>query len=379
VSGAFHDQDMLALVEVLLKHANGTLNFIHRLDFTLAGKVGKNHRKYGFTSHGSLALAKLLQTSKNIREVLLPKHKIGPYGATAIFMACAQNGSIQQLGMRGCRIGNKGGFGFAELIPSSSSTGLLEVDLSANRIGPEATTAIEKGLEQRFKNENMVPIAVNLEGNHVFPQVMNGVTHGLGVVLSFIGGYMLSRRISGLSKIHDISCAVYTTSLLALYMSSTLYHSFFSLQSTKYVFEVFDKCAIYILIAGSYTPFLQIILSDNPIWSVGLLAFIWICCLFGICVEAFLPTWEYRGVFSLSMYLGMGWACLICLPEMMERLPQSCLNLLVLGGVAYTVGVPFFVRNNNLDHAIWHLFVLSGSIFHWLAVYLYVAPLPLPQ
>ena len=376
VSGAFHDQDMLALVEVLLKHSNGYLSFIHRLDFTLAGKVGKNYRRYGFSSHGALALAKLLQTTKYVRSVLIPKHKIGPYGATALFVACAQNSSIERIGMRGCRIGGKGAMAFAELIPSSSKTGLLEVDLSANRIGPEATTAIERGLEERFKSD-LVPVSVNLEGNHVFPQIMNAITHCLGVILSFVGGYLLSQRIKGLSKVHEISCAVYTTSLLALYLSSTLYHSFFSLQSTKYVFEVLDKCAIYILIAGSYTPFLQILLGDKPIWSVGLLAFIWACCLFGICVEAFLPTWKHRGVFSLSAYLLMGWSCMICLPEMMERLPQACLNLLVLGGVAYTVGVPFFVRNNNLDHAIWHLFVLSGSVFHWLAVYLYVAPLPL--
>jgi hemolysin III len=206
---------------------------------------------------------------------------------------------------------------------------------------------------------------------------MNGCTHGLGIVLSWIGGIMLSNRIKGLSRTHDISCAIYTTSLLTLYTSSTLYHSFFSLQNTKYVFEVFDKCAIYILIAGSYTPFLQIILSHKPIWSVGLLSFIWVSCFCGICVEAFLPSWRYRGQFSLSMYLCMGWSCLVCLPEMMERLPQGCINLLILGGVGYTAGVPFFVRNNNLDHSIWHLFVLSGSIFHWLAVYIYVAPLPL--
>ena len=83
-------------------------------------------------------------------------------------------------------------------------------------------------------------------------------------------------------------------------------------------------------------------------------------------------------MFSLSMYLGMGWAAVVCLPHMRERLPSGCINLLVSGGVGYTAGVPFFIRNNNLDHAIWHLFVLSGSIFHWLAVYLFVAMKPLP-
>ena len=208
---------------------------------------------------------------------------------------------------------------------------------------------------------------------------MSGCTHGLGVVLSIIGGLSMAKRIEGLSKTHEISCAIYSASLLVLYLSSTLYHSFFSLQNTKYVFEVLDKCAIYILIAGSYTPFLSIVLHDIKIWSIHLLGFIWVCCVLGILVEACRPDWKYRGYFSLTMYLGMGWACLVCLPEISARLPDTAINFLVLGGVGYTVGVPFFVRNNNLDHAIWHLFVLSGSIFHWLAIYLYVAPRPLPS
>jgi hemolysin III len=147
--------------------------------------------------------------------------------------------------------------------------------------------------------------------------------------------------------------------------------------NTRYIFQVMDKCAIYILIAGSYTPFLQILLGDQPKFSYGLLGFLWLCGGLGIFVEAFYPTWRWKSTFSLSMYLGMGWAALLCLPQMQERLPVGCIHLLILGGVAYTAGVPFFVRDNNLDHAIWHLFVLSGSVMHWLAVYLYVAPRPL--
>jgi hemolysin III len=79
------------------------------------------------------------------------------------------------------------------------------------------------------------------------------------------------------------------------------------------------------------------------------------------------------------MYLGMGWACLLCLPQMAARLvdERECVLLILLGGVAYTAGVPFFVRNNNLDHAIWHLFVMTGSFLHWIAIYYYVAKHPL--
>lgn len=103
---------------------------------------------------------------------------------------------------------------------------------------------------------------------------MNGVTHGIGTIVCIIGGLLLSNSVKDSTPIHKMSCAVYTTSLLVLYLSSTLYHSFFSLQHTKYIFMVLDKCAIYILIAGSYTPFMQILFHDRPVWSVGLLRYV---------------------------------------------------------------------------------------------------------
>ena len=136
-----------------------------------------------------------------------------------------------------------------------------------------------------------------------------------------------------------------------------------------------DHCAIYILIAGSYTPFLRISLEDKVLGSVYLLSFLWICCLGGIFVEAFHPNWIYKSKFSLAMYLGMGWSCLVCIPDLREKLSDEAVQLIILGGIAYTSGVPFFVRNNNLDHSIWHLFVLAGSILHWLCVYVHVAPM----
>lgn len=88
------------------------------------------------------------------------------------------------------------------------------------------------------------------------------------------------------------------------------------MRTTKWVFEVLDKCAIYILISGSYTPFLQIVLSHEPLWSTYMLSFLWILCGLGITMEFSLPTWEHRSKFSLAMYLGMGWLALVCLPGM---------------------------------------------------------------
>jgi len=374
VGGSFHDADMLALAEILFRYANGPLRYIKRLDFSLGSKEGKLHGRAGFQSHGALTLSKVLQMSEHIEEVYLQRNRIGPYGASALFIACSNNPTVKKLLLRGCRVGERGALAFAELIATSSETGLEEIDLSANNIGFPGCIAIERALADRAAKSDLGALTVDLDGNLVFQEIMNGVTHGLGILLAAIGTFLLSRRARNFSHRHVLSCAVYSTSLIALYTSSTLFHSFFSLQSTKYVFEVCDKCAIYILIAGSYTPFLQVVLAHEPLFSVYLLAFIWSCCCLGIGVEAFFPAWEHKGKFSLAMYLGMGWSALVCLPEVTSVMPENCISVMVLGGVSYTAGVPFFVRNNNLDHAVWHLFVLAGSIFHWCGIYFYVAP-----
>ena len=396
VVGRFHDADMLALAEILFRYVNGPLRYIKRLDFSLSGKHAPprwtGHTSRGMHSHGALTLAKVLQMSQYIEQVLLSRNRIGPYGASALFIACSTNPVIRKLYLRRCRVGERGALVFAELVVPSKTTGLQEIDLSANCIGVkgcfaieqallERTPAVEKTKDDNHNNAKPLPtMTIDLEGNLVLQEVMNAATHGLGIVLAMIGSYLLTQRAKKYDDYrHTWSCAIYSMSLIVLYTSSTLYHSFFSMQHTKYIFEILDKSAIYILIAGSYTPFLQLILGHEAIWSIGLLAFLWSCCCLGISVEAMCPTWKYRTTFSLAMYLSMGWSALACLPRIAVLVPRSCIQHMVLGGVAYTSGVPFFVRNNNLDHAVWHVFVLAGSIFHWCGVYFYVVDFVLPH
>ena len=187
-SGAFHDSDMLALVELILRHGNGALRHVTRLDFSIVGKEGKHERNkklVGFTSHGALSLAKALQTTKYIRQVYLPKNRIGPYGASAMFMACRMNPSIEELNLRRCRIGKRGALAFCEILllgidekTASKRTdgdggkghGLVSVNLSVNHIGHHGTAAIEKLLKEGGSNDQMV---VLLDGNLVFPEVSN--------------------------------------------------------------------------------------------------------------------------------------------------------------------------------------------------------------
>lgn len=373
VSGPFRDADILALGELLLRHMNGPMAYVRRLDFSGASK-GKVDGKYpGLRSHGALCLAKILTIAKHVEEVRLQRHRIGPYGAAVLFLAAIKNPVLKSMTLRRCKLGEKGGLAFAEIVCPSVECGLEVVDLSANQIGFRGCLAIEQGLLKRGTKEHRI-MDVDLEGNLVFQEIMSGVTHGLGLLLGMVGSTMMYYRTRDRPTSHFVACTVYSCSLLMLYTSSTLYHSFFTFQNIKYIFEALDKCAIYILIAGSYTPFLRIALSDIPIWSTWLLLFIWTCCVLGIYVEANLPDWRHKKNFSILMYLSMGWAVLMAQTDLTATLPKGAVHLVIMGGVAYTSGVPFFVRDNNLDHSIWHLFVLTGSLFHWLAIYWYVVP-----
>jgi hemolysin III len=366
VSGGFFDADMLALAEVLLRHVNGPLRHVRRLDFTVAGREGREwggHGRFGgggsgkkgIRSHGAYALSRVLAVSENVEEVRLAGNRIGPYGSSAIFEAASRNPRLRTLSLRGCRIGERGALAFVDRIlvdgRGGGRSGLAEVDLSACRMGYRGCLAIEEGLKRgrdmggpcggssSSSSSGGVMIVVDMEGNMIFQEVMNCVTHGLGIILGTVGQYLLNRQVSGQPFHYTASCAVYSASVISLYASSTLYHSFFALRRTKFVFQVFDRCAIYLLIAGSYTPFLVIGLHHKPYLSARLLLFIWGCALSGILVEAFFRTWEYKGTFSLAMYLGMGWTCISCLPDLLEVLPMGAVGLLVAGGVAYTGGV----------------------------------------
>ena len=386
VSSPFKDVDMLALAEILFQHCNDHLKFIKTLDFR---SIRKPRIQNGFHSHGIIALSKVLGISKNITSLIFDHStNLGFHSAQVLFEAISKNSVITSIHMKNCRIGKRGALQFVKHILSQNNnhsyrSSLKKVDLRLNLIGYSGCKAIERALKNHPND-----LDVDLDGNLVFQEVMNSVTHGLGVLLCVMGSILLMGRVKHASFNHKWSCCVYSISLLALYASSTLFHSFFALNTTRTIFGVLDHCAIYILIAGSYTPFLRIALQHQPFYSTYLLLFLWSCCFGGILVEAKYSTWKYKSKFSLAMYLGMGWSALICYKALQNAIIASgictdtenyAMQLLVLGGVGYTSGVPFFIRDENLDHSIWHCFVLSGSIFHWLSIYLYIAPINIPM
>ncbi len=203
------------------------------------------------------------------------------------------------------------------------------------------------------------------ESYAVGEEIANSITHGIGTGLSVIGGIVLIvfAALYG-DAWRIVSFSIYSVTLVTLYLASTLYHSVRDLR-LKTIFKVLDHACIYLLIAGTYTPFLLVSLRGP--WGWTLLGVIWGVALVGIIFKTF-SAHRFRR-FLVFGYLLMGWLGVIAGRELLVRVPAEGLLWLALGGVLYTVGVLFYAwRKLPYGHAIWHLFVLGGSICHYLAV-----------
>ncbi|KJY82491.1 hemolysin [Vibrio galatheae] len=201
----------------------------------------------------------------------------------------------------------------------------------------------------------------------------NTLTHALGMVLSIVGLVLLLMKSarSNADAMTITSMAIYGSSMIVLFLASTLYHAI-PHQRAKRALKTFDHCAIYLLIAGSYTPFLLVSLR-TPL-AIGLMVVIWSIALFGIIMKlAF--VYRFKRL-SLVTYLAMGWLSLIVIYQLALNLSLGGLTLLAVGGVIYSLGVIFYVAKRiPYNHAIWHGFVLAGCACHFFAIYLYVEPI----
>jgi len=168
-----------------------------------------------------------------------------------------------------------------------------------------------------------------------------------------------------------VSFSIYGASLITLFTASTLYHAI-QTQRIKRVFEIVDQSAIYLLIAGTYTPFTLVAIRSVLGWV--LFGVIWGLAVVGIAVACWFPT-EKLKIFSSLSYLGMGWLIVIGARPLLEKLPMAGILWLTAGGVLYSAGVPLFLcKKMPFAHTAWHLFVLVGSICHYVAVRFYLAP-----
>lgn len=196
-------------------------------------------------------------------------------------------------------------------------------------------------------------------------ELANSLTHGVGLVLSIAGfATLLSLAVMRGSAWRIVSCAIYGSTLLCLYAASTFYHSIRSCR-LKRILKVCDHSAIYLLIAGTYTPFLLVNLRGG--WGWSLFAVIWGLAMAGILLKVWFVG--HFPALSTTVYLLMGWLALVAFKPMLLRIPISGLLWLLAGGVLYTVGVVFYAwKKVPYNHAIWHGFVLAGSTCHYFAV-----------
>ncbi len=201
-------------------------------------------------------------------------------------------------------------------------------------------------------------------------ELANSLTHGAGIVLGIAGLAVLTAFASVYgSARHVVAVSIFGAAMIVMYTASTLYHSI-THPRAKQALRVFDHAAIFLLIAGTYTPFTLVTLHGALGWT--LFGVIWGLAVLGILLQILsLERWSFL---SLFLYLGMGWAVVFALKPLLHSLPSGGVTLLVLGGLAYTVGVVFYVWRKPYFHAIWHGFVLAGSILHFFAILLYVIP-----
>lgn len=202
-------------------------------------------------------------------------------------------------------------------------------------------------------------------------EIAHAATHGLGALLAIAGlTVMVARATLYGTTVHVVGAAIFGATLVLMYTASTVYHSI-PLPKAKKVLRVIDHSMIYLLIAGTYTP-LTLITLQGP-WGWSLFGVVWALALIGVVFKIF-ATGRFEKL-SLTIYLLMGWCVILAIKPLVAAMPNAGIALIIGGGLAYTGGVAFYVWERlRYHHAIWHAFVLAGSVLHYFAVLFYVMP-----
>jgi hemolysin III len=202
-------------------------------------------------------------------------------------------------------------------------------------------------------------------------EIANSVTHGVGFGLS-VAGFVALVALTATrgTAVHIVSCAVFGAALMAVYLSSALYHGSRTPRA-RHVLKVVDHCAIYLLIAGTYTPFTLVTMQGG--WGWTLFGVVWGLAACGIVFKVFLVH-RFK-LASTIFYVLMGWLVVIAIEPLAAVVPGGAIAWLLAGGLAYTAGTAFYLwKRLPYGHAVWHLFVLAGSLCHYFAVLFYVVP-----
>ena len=205
-------------------------------------------------------------------------------------------------------------------------------------------------------------------------EIFNAVTHIVGAsfgLIFLVIGIILSVRLNYGFAVFAMS--IYGASIVLLYVASSVYHAL-GRSKAKKVFRVLDHCTIFVLIAGTYTPFCLIVLRNSGAWGWTIFGALWVLAALGITANAINMHNPEVKKLSMTAYLAMGWCALIAIVPITRLMPASAIILTAFGGVIYTVGAVFYGvgRKRKYMHSVWHLFVLAGSIIHFFVIIFYV-------
>lgn len=204
----------------------------------------------------------------------------------------------------------------------------------------------------------------SLPSRHRREEIINSITHGAGLMASIAGAVTLVGMAAGSSNPRLMpSVLIYCTSLILVYLSSTIYHAV-DHPGRKSRLQTFDHCSVYLLIAGTYTPLLLLGIGGRVEWT--LFALVWAMAVAGI-VFKFFFTGRWAAA-SLATYLAMGWVAVVAGRPVAAALPPETVQWVVAGGLAYTVGTVAFLSQRPYAHSLWHVFVIAGSACHYVAI-----------
>jgi len=360
---AFCEGSILPLMEILCQN-----KFITKLNLEGAGMLSNKIAGPGNGNSNARILGLILRENKTIKDLNLCNTGLDDNGVVEICEGLMENETVTKLNISRNSFGEKGVSMLQQVV--SKKKNLKNLDISINALGYPLIRSLLSCPCCHLKKKD-----INIEGNYVFEEILNSLSHAVGILLACVGTVVLLGETYNKGSIrHNWACAIYSYSLIFLYVSSTLYHSLFMIPAANRILKMMDHCAIYFLIAGTYTPFMMIALP-NDVSGTVLLIMEWVLCFLGcvftICVT---PNSRLAKVIEMAVYLIMGLMIFCVWEKVGSVLSRPPLDLLCAGGVTYITGIPFYILDKKIPifHSVWHLFVLSASILHWFSIYKYV-------
>ena len=322
-------------------------------------------------ANGGGLLRVLLSVDRHLTTLEIHNSDLNAHSAETMSEGLLKNRTLKTLILEGNPLGMEGAVALANNLPDDTNLMTLDItNTQASFKGVQQLTARVTEINALRATQSKPLLKCLTERNFCLEELANSISHGIASVAAIFGASLLLPKASQKGEREFLACFVFIAAMLTCYVSSTLYHSMFMLKRTQKVFKILDHSAIYLLIAGTYTPVVLIQLYHIPECNM-LLVFQWVIAFLGITMRALAPE-ESKFIDRLQLFLfvAMGWSALTVVPHMLA-LDSFFRNGIIYGGISYTVGIIFFIRGEvwPMYHAIWHLFTIVGGLCHFLVIY----------